>query len=72
MPLSLSIFYHKVIPGHLIYNLLVFILIILYYYLYQLTGNIFLGYDFVTSFSTSAALLGNIGHSFGSFGPFNT
>jgi trk system potassium uptake protein TrkH len=30
----------------------------------------FMGYDIVTSFSTSAALLGNIGPALGSFGPF--
>ncbi|HOP59688.1 MAG TPA: potassium transporter TrkG [Bacteroidales bacterium] len=65
-------FYHKVIPGHLIYNLLVFILI--YFIIICISSLVisFMGYDFVTSFSTSAALLGNIGHSFGSFGPFNT
>jgi trk system potassium uptake protein TrkH len=29
-----------------------------------------MGYDMVTSFSTSAAMLGNIGPGLGSFGPF--
>jgi trk system potassium uptake protein TrkH len=30
----------------------------------------FLGYDIITSFSTSASMLGNIGPGFGTFGPF--
>jgi len=30
----------------------------------------FMGYDIVTSFSTSASMLGNIGPSLGTFGPF--
>jgi trk system potassium uptake protein TrkH len=29
-----------------------------------------MGYDIITSFSTSAAMLGNIGPGIGSFGPF--
>ena len=59
-------------PNAVVYNLLVFILI---YFIIICASSLvisFMGYDFVTSFSTSAALLGNIGHSFGSFGPFNT
>ncbi len=31
----------------------------------------FMGYDIITSFSTSAAMLGNIGPGLGTFGPFS-
>jgi trk system potassium uptake protein TrkH len=30
----------------------------------------FMGYDIITSFSTSASMLGNIGPGLGTFGPF--
>jgi trk system potassium uptake protein TrkH len=30
----------------------------------------FMGYDIITSFGTSAAMLGNIGPGLGTFGPF--
>jgi trk system potassium uptake protein TrkH len=63
---------HKVIQQSLVYNLLMFIVI---YFIVTCTSSLiiaFMGYDLVTSFSTSAALLGNIGPSIGSFGPFST
>lgn len=58
------------VPQSLVYNLLVFI--ILYFLLTCVSSLIisFMGYDIVTSFSTSAAMLGNIGPSLGAFGPF--
>ena len=53
-----------------IYNLLVFI--ILYFFTICSGAFIisFMGYDLVTSFSTSASILGNIGPGIGTFGPF--
>jgi trk system potassium uptake protein TrkH len=60
----------RIIPQTTIYNLLVFITI------YFLTVSIaafaisFMGYDLITSFSTSASMLGNIGPGLGTFGPF--
>jgi len=63
--------YDKVIPQGLIYNLLVFIT--LYLIILCISGIIisFMGYDLITAFSTSAAILGNTGPSPGSFGPFS-
>ena len=63
---------HKVIQQSLVYNLLMFIVI---YFIVICTSSFiitFMGYDIVTSFSTAATLLGNIGPSIGSFGPFST
>ncbi|MCJ7446994.1 MAG: TrkH family potassium uptake protein [Bacteroidales bacterium] len=61
---------HKVIPQNLVYNLLIFIT--LYFILTCISALVisFMGYDVITSFSTSAAMLGNIGPALGSFGPF--
>jgi trk system potassium uptake protein len=59
-----------VIPQTTIYNLLVFITI---YFLVLCTGALvisIMGYDIITSFSTSASMLGNIGPGLGTFGPF--
>jgi len=53
-------------------NLLVFIII---YFITFCAGALlisFLGYDIVTSFSTSASMLANIGPGLGTFSPFNT
>jgi trk system potassium uptake protein len=63
---------HKVVPENLLYNLLVFI--ILYFLIICFSSLVlsFMNYDLMTSFSTSAALLGNIGPGIGSFGPFTT
>ena len=60
----------KVIPQSIIYNLLVFIT--LYVFIMCLGAFLisFMGYDIITSFSTSASMLGNIGPGFGTFGPF--
>jgi trk system potassium uptake protein TrkH len=61
---------NKIIPQNIIYNLLVFIT--LYFLIISFSSLIisFMGQDIVTSFSTSAAMLGNIGPGLGSFGPF--
>ena len=60
----------RVIPQSTIYNLLVFITL---YFFVMCIGTFiisFMGYDIVTSFSTSASMLGNIGPGLGTFGPF--
>jgi trk system potassium uptake protein len=60
----------RVISQNTIYNLLVFIT--LYVFIMCLGTFIisFMGYDIITSFSTSASMLGNIGPGIGTFGPF--
>jgi trk system potassium uptake protein TrkH len=60
----------KIIPQSTIYNLLVFITL---YFFVICSGALivsFMGYDLITSFSTSASMLGNIGPGLGTFGPF--
>ena len=53
-----------------IHNLLVFIIL---YFIFMCLGTIIVSimdYDIITSFSTSASMLGNIGPGLGTFGPF--
>ena len=61
---------HKIVSQSTINNLLVFIT--LYFLLICFSSLVvsIMGYDIITSFSTSAAMLGNIGPGLGSFGPF--
>jgi trk system potassium uptake protein TrkH len=61
---------HKIVSQITINNLLVFIT--LYFLLICISSLVvsIMGYDIITSFSTSAAMLGNIGPGLGSFGPF--
>jgi trk system potassium uptake protein len=60
----------RVVSQNIIYNLLVFIT--LYFFVICLGAFLisFMGYDIITSFSTSASMLGNIGPGLGTFGPF--
>jgi trk system potassium uptake protein TrkH len=60
----------KIVPQSIINNLLVFIN--LYFIIICFSSLIIsiMGYDIITSFSTSAAMIGNIGPGLGSFGPF--
>jgi trk system potassium uptake protein TrkH len=60
----------RIIPQSTVYNLLVFITI--YFLLVCASAFIisFMGYDLITSFSTSASMLANIGPGLGTFGPF--
>jgi len=60
----------KTVPQGIINNLLVFIT--LYFMILCVSALVIstMGYDIVTSFSTSAAMLGNIGPGLGNFGPF--
>jgi len=61
---------NRIISQSTIYNLLVFIT--LYFFVMCLGAFVvsFMGYDIITSFSTSASMLGNIGPGIGTFGPF--
>ena len=60
----------RIISQSTIYNLLVFIM--LYFFVMCLGTFIvsFMGYDIITSFSTYASMLANIGPGLGTFGPF--
>jgi trk system potassium uptake protein TrkH len=60
----------KIVPQNIVYNVLVFVT--LYFLILCLSAIIisFMGYDIITSFGTSAAMLGNIGPGLGAFGPF--
>jgi len=60
----------RVIPQNTIYNLLVFIT--LYFFIVCFGAFVIsaMGYDIITSFSTSASMLGNIGPGLGELGPF--
>lgn len=61
----------KIIDQNVVYNVLVFVTL----YLLIMCSGAFLislmGYDIITSFSTSASMLGNIGPGTGTFGPFS-
>jgi trk system potassium uptake protein TrkH len=59
------------IPSNIIYNLLVFITLYFFVFCAATILISFMDYDLVTSFSTSASMLGNIGPGFGTFGPFS-
>jgi trk system potassium uptake protein TrkH len=60
----------RIIPQSTIYNLLVFIT--LYFFVICIGAFIIsiMGYDIITSFSTSASMLANLGPGLGTFGPF--
>jgi trk system potassium uptake protein TrkH len=60
----------RVIPQSTIYNLLVFITLYFFVLCFGTFVISFMGYDIITSFSTSASMLGNIGPGLGTFGPF--
>jgi trk system potassium uptake protein TrkH len=52
-------------------NILVFLILYLFRISVSAIVISLMGYDLITSFSTSAALLGNIGPSIGALGPFS-
>jgi trk system potassium uptake protein TrkH len=62
----------KTVPDTHVYNILVFTT--LYFVLICLSSLVisFMDYDIITSVSTSAAMMGNIGPGIGTFGPFST
>ena len=59
-----------IIPQTTIYKILVFITLYFFVLCFSTFFISFMGYDLITSFSTSASMLGNIGPSLGRFGPF--
>jgi trk system potassium uptake protein TrkH len=62
----------KIVSQNIVYNLLIFIIL---YFISVCAGTLiisFMNYDIITSFSTSASMLGNIGPGLGTFGPFTT
>jgi trk system potassium uptake protein TrkH len=60
----------RIIAQSTIYNLLVFITIYFLLVCFATFVISFMGYDLITSFSTSASMLANIGPGIGTFGPF--
>jgi trk system potassium uptake protein TrkH len=62
---------HKSVNRNIISNLLIYLTLYLIVICIGALVMSFLGYDIPTSFSTSAAMLGNIGPSPGTFGPFS-
>jgi trk system potassium uptake protein TrkH len=60
----------RIIPQTTIYNLLVFITLYFFIMCFGTFIMSFMGFDIITSFSTSASMLGNIGPGIGTFGPF--
>jgi trk system potassium uptake protein len=60
----------RVISQNTIYNLLVFMTLYFFVLCFGTFIISFMGYDIITSFSTSASMLGNIGPGLGTFGPF--
>jgi trk system potassium uptake protein TrkH len=62
---------HKTVPNSIVYNVLVFVT--LYFLILIISAVIisFMGYDILTSFGTSASMLGNIGPGLGTLGPFS-
>jgi trk system potassium uptake protein TrkH len=62
----------KMIPQGIVHNVLIFIILYIMTICASSLVISLMGYDVITSFSTSAALLGNIGPGLGSFGPYST
>ncbi|MBA4321942.1 MAG: potassium transporter [Odoribacter sp.] len=62
---------HKTVPQIMVYNVLVFVT--LYFLIFCLSAMVIslMGYDIITSFGASAAMLGNIGPGLGTLGPFS-
>ena len=62
----------KNVPQSIVYNLLIFII---FYFIFISAGTLaisLMDYDLITSFSTAASMLGNIGPGLGNFGPFTS
>ena len=60
----------KRVPDNIVHNLIIFISL---YFITICAGTLafsFMDFDLVTSFSTTASMLGNIGPGLGRFGPF--
>jgi trk system potassium uptake protein TrkH len=63
-------FNRRNVPQNIVYNVLVFVTLYFLILCFSAIVISFMGYDIITSFGTSAAMLGNIGPGLGSFGPF--
>ena len=61
----------RIIPRNTLYNVLVFLT--LYFFIICISAFFIssMGYDMITSFSTSASMLANVGPALGTFGPFS-
>jgi trk system potassium uptake protein TrkH len=62
----------KNIPSNIVYNLLIFIIL---YFITICAGTLVISlmdYDIITSFSTTASMVANIGPGLGTFSPFTT
>jgi trk system potassium uptake protein TrkH len=60
----------KSVPDHIINNLLIYFSL---YFIMVCGGTLvlsFMDYDIITSFSTTASMLANLGPGIGTFGPF--
>jgi len=60
-----------IVPQSIIYNILVFLTLYFFILCFSTFVISSMGYDMMTSFSTSASMLANIGPSLGTFGPFS-
>jgi len=61
----------KSVPEGIVYNMLIFVVL---WFVVTCAGAFFIslmGHDLLTSLSTSASMLGNIGPAIGEFGPFS-
>lgn len=67
IPVSLD---KRIVSQNTIYNLLVFITLYFFIVCFGAFVMSCMGYDIITSFSSSASMLGNIGPGLGTFGPF--
>lgn len=63
---------HRIVPQLYIHNLLVFITLYFFITCFSALITSLMGYDIITSFSTSASMIGNIGPALGEFGPFTS
>jgi trk system potassium uptake protein TrkH len=61
---------NHIIQQNTIFNLLIFIILYFFMMCFGTFVISIMGYDMITSFSTSASMLGNIGPGLGKFGPF--
>lgn len=60
-----------IVPQSIIYNILVFLTLYFFIICFSTFVISSMGYDMMTSFSTSASMLANVGPSIGTFGPFS-
>ena len=59
-----------IVPQSIIYNILVFLTLYFFIICFSTFVISAMGYDMMTSFSTSVSMLANVGPSLGTFGPF--